>query len=62
MTAMLARDARRIIELQQQVEQERTARLRAEQTAAGQKSAILRLQAKLAQHKATSLTRKSRGS
>jgi hypothetical protein len=39
---------RRLSQLEQQVQQERAARLKAEQTAAGRKSLILRLQAKVA--------------
>jgi hypothetical protein len=51
---MLTNDAaaRRIVELETKLHQERMARMKAEQTAAGRKSLILRLQAQIAAHKA----------
>jgi hypothetical protein len=49
---MQTADARRFAQMQAELHKERTARLKAERTAAGRKSAILRLQAKLAQKKA----------
>jgi hypothetical protein len=49
---MLTRDARRVTELEQRLHEERVARVKAEQTAAGRKSVILRLQAMIAAYKA----------
>ena len=62
---MITRDAavaRRISQLEQQVSQERTARLKAEQTAAGRKSLILRLQAKIAGYEAREAVQKASAS
>jgi hypothetical protein len=50
--ALTIPEARRFSQLEQQVQQERAARLKAEQRAAGRKSLILRLQAQIASYKA----------
>jgi hypothetical protein len=49
---ILTADARRIIDLQPQVEIERAARLKAESSLGGARSAVTRLQAKLLEQKA----------
>jgi hypothetical protein len=56
----MTHDARRIAELQRQVDEERKKRLAAEQKAAGLRSAVVRMQAMIARQRARSSRRRRR--
>jgi hypothetical protein len=57
---MTTADARRISQLTQQLHQEQTARRKAEQQLGGMKSAVVRLQAKLAGYEAKAAKAKAK--